>query len=676
MIAAHFRETVVPKLILITLCTFVSSIVYAQEDTTSDGSLALTSNGEKALFYKDKHLIVSDVPSDEILGNLALPADEPPYFYTISKDGKWLLYSSKEEKMTYIYNLEKGVALKQLLPVVFESAEFTGDGQHVYVIHSKTFWKANLAVYETENWQLLNMRSITDYTNSLAVNTDGSRLLAGARSIIRILDPQTLKTEKVNWETSRLRLLTFNPVNTYQYASVNHKNIIEVRDLEEDRVIHAIRPDGGKIGNLSYDPDGERLLSLDDQGKLNVWSLTDSLKVACLSEVKATQGFEQGKLTVLQKEGWRVIDQDWKNTGSEKNRSITPDTAFLGGPTKKIGVVPMPILAYSPETNVILGLGMNIIFNGHDYEKNLVSPFFRPSSLTPVVAYGFNGQLQASLSADYFYKKSWHFFNNIGFLKNNRSFYFGLGNDAENDRNTVYHNNIFSWNGEVTKLINESLFVGLNYHVRNDSRLDFDQSASLMIPNSEGGLLLGIGGTIRYDTRNDLLFPTSGRYIDLSLINYGKWIGSDYTYNDLKIDYRSFHSLPILTKGTTFAFQAIYHNVFNGNAPFYQLPYLSADRILRGVWRNLYIDRQAVALQGELRSNFSNIDPRYGYVLFAGAGDVSDNFFKGYDPKIIGVFGLGFRQQVIPKLKLQSRIDFSVTTRGSIGVFGGMGLTF
>lgn len=676
MITAHFQTPAVFKLIFITAYTFTTFFVRAQENVVSDSLLTLASEGRKALFYKEKQLIISDISSGEIIGELKLPDDKPPYFYTISKDGNWLLYSSKQEKMTYIYDLEKGMALKQLLPVVFESAEFSDDNQHVYAIHSKTFWKAYLAVYETKNWQLMNMRSITDYTNSLAVNADGSRLLAGARSVIRVLDPQTLKTENVNWETSRLRLLTFNPTNIYQYASVNHKNIIEIRDLNEDRVVHAIRSGGGQVTDLTYGPDGMQLMSLDDQGNLNIWSLQDSLKVKHLTGVEATQGFDNGELMVLQKGGWQSVDQDWKSTEIGGSDLTPPHTAFLGGPTKKVGIVPMPIVAYSPETNVILGLGMNIIFNGNDYNKNILTPFFRPSSLTPIVSYGFNGQLHAGISADYFHKRSWHFYNNISFLKNNRSFYFGIGNDAENDRNTVYHNNIFSWKGEITKLISERFFVGLNYHVRNDSRLEFDESASLIVPNSSAGFLSGIGGVVRYDTRNDLLFPTAGQYIDLSLTSYGEWVGSDYTYNDLKLDYRSFHALPILTKGTTLGFQAIYHNIFNGDAPFYQLPYLSADRILRGVWRNLYIDRQAVAIQGELRSNFSNIDPRYGYVLFAGAGDVADNFFKDYDPKVIGVFGLGFRQQVIPKLKLQSRIDCSITTRGNIGVFGGVGLTF
>jgi hypothetical protein len=55
---------------------------------------------------------------------------------------------------------------------------------------------------------------------------------------------------------------------------------------------------------------------------------------------------------------------------------------------------------------------------------------------------------------------------------------------------------------------------------------------------------------------------------------------------------------------------------------------------------------------------------------------VAPDFLKGYKPDIIGVFGIGYRQQVIPKLKLQSRVDFSYTTKGNFGIFGGLGLSF
>src|SRR5690606_13425936 len=182
---------------------------------------------------------------------------------------------------------------------------------------------------------------------------------------------------------------------------------------------------------------------------------------------------------------------------------------------------------------------------------------------------------------------------------------------------TTYHNNVFSLVGSVTKGIGDRFFAGLGYQIRYDSPLDFDASAPLPIPDNNGGLLAGIGPVLQFDTRNDLLFPTKGYYVDLSFTRFGSWLKSDYGFSDVRIDYRGFHALPILTTGTTLAVQALYHGTMDGEAPFYQLPYLSADRILRGVWRNLYIDRQAVALQAELRSNFSNIDPRYGYVLFA-----------------------------------------------------------
>src|SRR5690606_27403922 len=106
-----------------------------------------------------------------------------------------------------------------------------------------------------------------------------------------------------------------------------------------------------------------------------------------------------------------------------------------------------------PETSLLLGFGMNFIFHPREDDSVVTQRFFRPSSLTPSISYGFNGQLQASVTADYFSKRGWHFFNQVGFLKNNRSYFFGLGNDAERKSNTAYHNHVFSWEGELTKSI-------------------------------------------------------------------------------------------------------------------------------------------------------------------------------------------------------------------------------
>ena len=661
---------------LLSCCSFPFTL-QAQHPAQIDTSGLLAANGGKALHHLDGRLVVSAILTNEQVITITNPHQEAPYFSTISDDGRWLFYSvkTKTEKITYVHDLTNNGELKHIFPFALEAVASTNDGRKVFFIHSKTFWKANLSAYDTTHWQLLGVRSVTDLTSSIAVNADGSQLLAAARSIVRVIDPQTLKTQRVHWETSRLGGLVYNPADANQYASINHKNVIEVRDLVEDRVVHTIRTGKGKITQLGYAPDGKHLMSIDDAGHLDVWDLQSHSRLVGLDNVVATDGFEEGNLAVLNQEGWRSIQEELAARRADHTLA-QPDVAFQGGPTNKVGMVPIPIIAYSPETSLLLGFGMNFIFHPREDDSVVTQRFFRPSSLTPSISYGFNGQLQASVTADYFSKRGWHFFNQVGFLKNNRSYFFGLGNDAERKSNTAYHNHVFSWEGELTKSIGDHFFAGINYQIRNDSRLDFNESDPFAVPNSEGGFLAGIGPVARFDTRNDVFFPTAGYYVDLSLTRYGKWLGSDYGYSDLKLDYRGFHALPILTAGTTFAVQALYHGTFNGDAPFYQLPYLSADRILRGVWRNLYIDRQAVALQGELRSNFSNVDPRYAYVVFAGAGDVAPNFFEDYEPNITGVFGVGLRQQVIPKLRLQSRVDFSVTTKGNIGIFGGVGLAF
>ncbi|QNL48069.1 BamA/TamA family outer membrane protein [Olivibacter sp. SDN3] len=662
---------------LLFVCFLFPLTIQAQKQTSSDTSALLAVNGGKAVQYLNGTFIVSDVLTNEKVSAIKGIHQQAPYFCGISDNGRWLLYSikTKTEKDTYVHDLTSNGELKQVLPFALESAAFTSDGSKVFFIHSKTFWKSHLAAYDTEHWQLLAMRTVADLTNSIAVNADGSTLLTAARSIVKEIDPQTLKTQKVHWETSRLTDLVYSPTDPHQFASINHKNIIEVRNLLQDRVTHTIRAGAGKIEQVVYTPDGRRLISLDDAGNLAAWNLNDSLKQISLEGVQAFGGFDGRRLRVL-KEDWLAIDYGAVKTGSNNLEGAQPDTAFLTGSTRKVGMVPIPIIDYSPENNLLLGFGMSFVFNNHDEAPSPSQPFFRPSVLTPSISFGFKGQLQAGLKADYFSERGWHFFNQVGFLRNNRSYFFGLGRGADDEHRTLYRNNIFSWEGGLTKAIGQRFFAGMKYHIRNDSQLDFDESAPIAVPNSNGGFLAGVGPVLRLDSRNDLFFPTGGYYVDMSFTHYGKWLGSDYGYNDLRFDYRGFHSLPILTTGTTLAVQALYHATFNGDAPFYQLPYLSADRILRGVWRNLYIDKQAVALQTELRSNFSNIDPRYGYVLFAGAGDVAPNLFKGYNPDITGVFGVGLRQQVTPKLKLQSSVDFSVTTKGDIGIFGGMGLTF
>ncbi|TYR34688.1 hypothetical protein FXV77_14550 [Sphingobacterium phlebotomi] len=197
---------------------FVSS-VHAQQPLFVDTAAVLAFNDGKAVTLSGSTFIVTDMATQE---NIRIAATRPsgtPYYTAISEDGRWFIYSTKgkKERATYMHDLTKNGALSIQFPFALESATITADGKSAFFIHSKTFWKAKLAAYQTQDWQLQAERTVGAPTNSVAINADGSQLLLAAGSIITAMHPKTLKKEKINWEKSRLSNLTYHPPSIRKY---------------------------------------------------------------------------------------------------------------------------------------------------------------------------------------------------------------------------------------------------------------------------------------------------------------------------------------------------------------------------------------------------------------------------------------------------------------------------
>ena len=323
-------------LLFLFICLSISITVRAQHTPNHQAIVPLSVDGGRAVQYVDGQFKVSTVLAGGKTTVITAPHRVAPYFCIISDDGRWLLYSikTKTEKITYVHDLTRDGEMKQRYPFAIESAAFIRDGNKAFFVHSKTFWGAKLAAYDTRQWQLLAVRPITDLTTSITVNADGSQLLAAAGAVVREIDTETLETEKVHWETSRLRGLVYSPTDLRQYASINHKNRIEVRDLTEDRVVHTIHAGQGRVTRLAFAPDGRHLMSMDDAGHLNVWDLQERSRVMAMENITAAAGFEEGKVV---------------------NPPTRSDSAFLNGPTGKMSIVPIPIISYSPETSFFTG---------------------------------------------------------------------------------------------------------------------------------------------------------------------------------------------------------------------------------------------------------------------------------------------------------------------------------
>jgi hypothetical protein len=616
----------------------------------------LASSGSKNLYLYHNNLLLKDALKGATL-SLPDPGTANPYFFALGGSGKWLLVSSRDGKAK-LYRIDQDVTLYDSFPFKVEAAAFSDNGEDIYLVHSKKFLKASLALYSANDRRIKAERKVRGKTNSLTLNGNDSVLLIAAGPLVSELDAKSLKTRKVHWEKTHIGLMSADPANPNRYVAVTSAQDIIVNELQGDKTVIRINSGKGKIKQIAIDSSGKHIMALYASQKLAVWNLDDNSSLL-LDHTNALTGFGSAQMRARAPSGW--IDATVPASGMKQSKNAK---AFG---TNDLTVLPTPVIIYTPENGLALGVGATMLFN----KKTGPGQQQLPTTITPAVTYSLKKSFTASLGIDHYFGRNWHFTNQTILQQKGRSYYLGLGDQVSDTAKTLYKNDVFSTEGEFTGRIAGHLQGGVRYHFRHDSPLEFDKGAQPQ-PPAQSGWLTGIGPLLRFDSRDDALYPTTGQLILVSAVHYGSYLGGDYSYNDVRADYRLYHKLG----PGVLAWRAYFQGTFNGNAPFYQLPYISADHVLRGLLRNQYIDKQSLSAETEFRGDFSRVDKRFGYLLFAGAGDVSENFFRNYHPKVTGVFGAGFRQQLIPKSNLQSHLEVSFTTRGDVGVFGGIGLAF
>lgn len=154
-------------------------------------------------------------------------------------------------------------------------------------------------------------------------------------------------------------------------------------------------------------------------------------------------------------------------------------------------------------------------------------------------------------------------------------------------------------------------------------------------------------GTIRTDTRNNVINPSSGRYDSASLEVNGGFLGGDFEYQKLTFDFRRYRGIK---KNQVFAFRV---NMGLGNDKIPQFDYFDIGGVnsLRGYDEYQFSGTKMILYNAEYRFNMSG---NLSAVLFADAGqtwmDVSDMDPSPLDmPKSVGfglrlkipVFGIG-----------------------------------
>jgi outer membrane protein assembly factor BamA len=173
---------------------------------------------------------------------------------------------------------------------------------------------------------------------------------------------------------------------------------------------------------------------------------------------------------------------------------------------------------------------------------------------------------------------------------------------------------------------------------------------------------------VYFDDRNNIFFPTKGQFIELSNCFYNPVLGSDYRFTNITLDARKYIGL---WKENVLALQA-FVNMNEGTVPFRLMGALGSDSYMRGYYNGRYRDKNALALQAELRKT---IWGPVSIVAFGGCGTVSSTL-DGLATQLKPNYGAGLRIMGIPREKLNVRMDYGMGVDGNAAFYLTMGEAF
>jgi hypothetical protein len=323
--------------------------------------------------------------------------------------------------------------------------------------------------------------------------------------------------------------------------------------------------------------------------------------------------------------------------------------------TRKSNFVLVPALASSPETGLEFG-GASLFSFYSDTVKHSIT---RVSNLYGYASLTTKGQEKASFTASYWEpQNTWHYTANASFYNFPFDFY-GIGNNTQKANEELIDEKRTRVIITAQKLVAKYFYAGFNgggfkyYYYSGTINQNIAFKNNPAIENESGGSNLTAGPVLTFDNRNNNTYTTKGIIINAYLnVTQGVYSNSSYTGGFFNLDYSQFFLLQgKLVLGLDLKEQSLIGN----RSPFYLLPELGNDALMRGYYTGRYRDRNLIAGQTELRYRFSE---RFGVVGFLGAGEVAHNSFSAAQLK--PTYGGGLRYFFDTEKGLSIRMDYGL----------------
>lgn len=319
---------------------------------------------------------------------------------------------------------------------------------------------------------------------------------------------------------------------------------------------------------------------------------------------------------------------------------------------EKSGVFILPLLYYTPDTRWAAGAAGVYYFKIPAKLENEKDT--RVSNVQFLADYTQNKQLDVWGQWNIFTRNENYLLKGEARYRNFPDRFYGIGNKTSKINEEKYEYSLLSFKSLFLKKIYRSIFAGLDFHYEKEYNFTYQPSGMLesgTIIGYNGGTQSAIGIVGIYDTRDNVINAYRGSLLEISSYFYRKDIGSTFNFTYLNLLYQKFWRLK---KKHILALQTKARYGF-GQVPFLDMSAVGNDDLLRGYPKNRYKDVNFVGTQLEYRFP---LFWRFGFVTFAGIGDV----FR--DTKDLGLselkysYGAGLRFLVNPAERLNIRLDY------------------
>lgn len=325
----------------------------------------------------------------------------------------------------------------------------------------------------------------------------------------------------------------------------------------------------------------------------------------------------------------------------------------------------LPIIAFSPETSLRLGIiGAKLFQLGKEGTQL--------STIRIPLSYTINNQFKARFSYELFFDQNKHILDGHAEFSSLPLFFYGIGPNTEEEAEELYTSRLFQLQQDYLYQARKNLFVGGRFTFNNQKIQETEGEESLLeteglIPGNRGGNISGLGVLLRWDRRDHIFNSARGTFIQGDLTTYREWLGSDFVFTKLNMDFRAFQ--PVNRGRHLLAFHVLIEKNW-GDAPFDFMALLGGDVSMRGHYLGRFRDLTMVTTQVEYRlplfrekwipdeDEKLNFWQRWGMVFFAGTGTVGAELSDSFPRNLKMSLGFGFRFLAFSKERLNIRIDF------------------